>query len=92
MCEKNRFLVDSFKALGDETRFSILCILIQHNICAKSIACRLKLSESAVSQHLKILRECGLISGEKRGYWVHYKVNVPEINRIINGLNSLVQK
>jgi ArsR family transcriptional regulator len=89
--ENNTALIHVFKALGDETRFSIFKILIRHNICAKSIAYRLKLSESAVSQHLKILRKCGLISGEKRGYWVHYTVNFKEISRIIHDVNMLIQ-
>ncbi|MBN1524949.1 MAG: winged helix-turn-helix transcriptional regulator [Spirochaetales bacterium] len=84
-------IIDILKALGDETRFSILEILIRHNICAKSIACRLNLSESAVSQHLKVLRECGLVSGEKQGYWVHYTVNYSVISRLIHNLNLLVQ-
>ena len=63
-----------FKALGDETRIKILIILSRRRICAKGIAKHLNISESAVSQHLKILREADIIKGEKIGYYVHYKL------------------
>jgi ArsR family transcriptional regulator, arsenate/arsenite/antimonite-responsive transcriptional repressor len=64
--------------LGDQTRFRILQLLLERDLCVGALARELTISESAVSQHLKKLRECGLVTGEKRGYWVHYSVN-PEI-------------
>lgn len=63
-----------FKALGDETRFNIVQILLRHNCCVRSLARRLGLSEATVSQHLKILREAGVICGNKKGYFVYYSV------------------
>lgn len=64
--------VQIFKALGDETRLKILIILSKRKICAKGIAKHLNISEAAVSQHLKILKESGIIVGVKSGYFVHY--------------------
>lgn len=64
--------VQIFKALGDETRLKILIILSRRKICAKGIAKHLNISEAAVSQHLKILKESGIVVGVKSGYFVHY--------------------
>ncbi len=62
------------KILGDETRFQIVRLLLDHDLCVGALARMLKISKAAVSQHLKILREAGLVKGEKRGYWTHYAV------------------
>ena len=67
-------LIEKFKALGDENRFKIFLLLSEKQICVKGLAKALGISESAVSQHLKILRNAGLIKGEKVGYFVHYTV------------------
>ena len=64
------------KALSDETRFSIVAILLNHDICAGAVARRLGVSDAAVSQHMKVLRDAGLVEAERRGYFTHYRVNV----------------
>ena len=53
--------VKDFKAIGDETRLKILILLSTKNICAKGIAKHLEISEAAVSQHIKVLKEANLI-------------------------------
>jgi ArsR family transcriptional regulator len=63
------------KAIADEKRMKILSLLLCHNYCVRALARKLGLSESAVSQHLKVLRDAELLSGEKRGYFMHYNVN-----------------
>lgn len=66
--------INGYKALGDETRLKLFLLLSEKRICVKGLAKVLNISESAVSQHLKILKEAGLIKGEKVGYYVHYIV------------------
>ncbi|MGI6129709.1 MAG: ArsR/SmtB family transcription factor [bacterium] len=63
------------KAISEESRMKILTLLLQYNYCVRALARKLNLSEAAVSQHLKVLREAGLLVGEKRGYFMHYDVN-----------------
>ena len=67
-------VVKIFKALGDETRLKILAILTKRNICAKGVSRHLGISEAAVSQHLKVLKEADIIKGEKKGYFVQYSI------------------
>ena len=64
-----------FKALSVETRVRIVRLLKERALCVNALAARLGVSQSAVSQHLRILRDVGLVTPEKRGYWVHYRLN-----------------
>lgn len=63
------------KALADGTRLEILKLLMHKPFCVNAIAKRFGISQSAVSQHLRVLREAGLVEGNKEGYFVHYSVN-----------------
>jgi ArsR family transcriptional regulator len=63
------------KAIADDTRLKIVRLLLQHNYCVGALARRLELTEAAISQHLKVLREAGLLVGERRGYFMHYDVD-----------------
>ena len=60
------------KALGEPTRFSIFQQLLVRKHCVRSLSKKLGLTESAISQHMKVLREAGLVSGERYGYHIHY--------------------
>jgi DNA-binding transcriptional ArsR family regulator len=68
-----------FKALSDETRLRLLKLLADQGpegaLCVGALARRLEVTQSAVSQHLGILRMVGLVIDERRGYFVHYRVN-----------------
>ncbi len=68
-------LFDIMKALADETRYNLVKLLLQHDFCVGALAKSLDMSESAVSQHLKILRNAEIVKGEKRGYFTHYYVD-----------------
>jgi ArsR family transcriptional regulator, arsenate/arsenite/antimonite-responsive transcriptional repressor len=82
-------IYELLKGLGDETRYKLVSHLISHNHCVKSLAKVLNISESAVSQQLKILRELGIVSGEKKGYYTHYYVHKEVIKDIADSLIGL---
>jgi DNA-binding transcriptional ArsR family regulator len=77
------------KALSDETRLRLLHLLLTRDLCGKALARSLGISEAAVSQHLKTLREAGLVTGEKRGYWTHYAVEKGMLEKVIGELQNL---
>ncbi len=81
--------VQVFKVLSDGTRFELLNLLLTHDLCVGALAHRLRISEAAVSQHLKQLREAGLVKGEKRGYWTHYAVERERLNKLAEALTGL---
>ncbi|MFZ7131240.1 MAG: ArsR/SmtB family transcription factor [Eubacteriales bacterium] len=68
-------LFDIMKSLADQTRYNLIKLLLEHDYCVGALANRLSISESAVSQHLKILRNAGIVKGDKRGYFTHYFVD-----------------
>lgn len=68
-------LVKVFKALSDETRLKILLIISKRTICQKGISKHLGISDSAVSQHIKVLKEANIVTGIKQGYSVIYIIN-----------------
>jgi len=67
---------DIFKALGEETRLKIIKIIAArgNNLCVGAIAGCLKVSQPAVSQHLKVLKNAGLVEANRDGFHVHYSV------------------
>lgn len=50
-------------------------MFLQHNYCVRALSRNIGLSEVAILQHLKVLREAGLLTGEKKGYYMHYDVD-----------------
>lgn len=85
-------LLVRLKALAHETRFKIINLLIQKSFCVGALAQQLGLSEGAVSQHLKILREACLVKGEKRGYWTHYQVETAVLEQVADELKQLISQ
>jgi ArsR family transcriptional regulator len=67
-------LTEIFKALSAPTRLKLVKLLGEHEgaLCVNALARRLDVSQSAVSQHLRILRQSGLVNSERRGSSVHY--------------------
>lgn len=61
--------------LASEARLQIIEALRGQCLCVNALVARLGLTQSAVSQHLRILKQAGLVTSEKRGYWVHYRLN-----------------
>jgi len=71
-----------FRALGVGTRVRILEILKSEGpLGAKRIAQLLGVTPAAVSQHLRVLREAGLVSSERKGYFIPYAIDPGALER-----------
>ncbi len=68
-------LAKVLKAAADPKRLQMLDLLSCGMMCACDFTEKLGVSQPNVSHHLKILREAGLITANKRGRWVDYKIN-----------------
>ena len=77
------------KAIGDPRRFELLQLMSNCGYCVRALARRSRLTESAVSQHLKVLREAGLIFGIRIGYYTHYRVDRDALGRVIAELEMI---
>ncbi len=79
-------LADIFKALSDPTRLRLIQLLGKQSfpecpgetcngrgfLCVNALAKKLAVTQSAVSQHLRVLRQVGLVRGVRHGRFVHY--------------------
>ena len=78
------------KALGHPVRVAIVRLLLEHGECVcGDIVDRLPLAQSTVSQHLKVLKEAGLLQGEVEGPRVCYCANPPAVARFRELLQAL---
>lgn len=68
-------LVRIFKALGDTNRLRIIKTLSERTLCVCDLAKELDISQPTLSHHLKVLRDAGLVKGEKEGQWIYCSVN-----------------
>src|SRR5689334_905597 len=66
-----------FKAMGDPVRLRLLSLIASHEggeACVCDLSEVFELTGPTISHHLKVLREASLITGERRGTWVYYRV------------------
>ena len=82
-------LAGIFKALASDTRVRIVQMLVGRALCVGALSARLNVTQGAVSQHLRILREAGLLVAEKRGQYVHYELNEVVISKLPGEMASL---
>lgn len=80
-----------FKALGDPHRLAILASLARADseMCVCDFTAGLPLNQPTVSHHLKMLREAGLVSCERRGTWVYYLL-APDARKRLHDALALV--
>lgn len=87
-------LARTLKALSDPTRLKLVRLLSERGeeraLCVGALAHQLGVSQSAVSQHLAVLRAVGLVTDERRGYFVHYQVNRVRLAEGVEALRALL--
>jgi ArsR family transcriptional regulator len=83
-----------FKSLGDPTRLRILKLIVStnSNICVSKIACKLNISQPAVSQHLKVLKNSGLVHSDRKGFHVHYFINSTVLSQFDFEIIEMLEK
>lgn len=70
-----------FKILSVKTRVRLLELLKCRSLCVNALSRELGITPAAVSQHLRILRSVGAVKANKKGYFVHYSVNVGTLKK-----------
>jgi ArsR family transcriptional regulator, arsenate/arsenite/antimonite-responsive transcriptional repressor len=81
------------KAVADPTRLKIIELLNSGKpLCVNAIAHRLNLTQSAISQHLRILRQLNMVNGHRTGYRIHYQVNGDEIQKLTSLFTKIFKK
>lgn len=65
-----------FKAFADENRLKILSLLRDGEKCCCVLLEHLEIGQSALSYHMRILVEAGVVEGRQEGKWTHYRIRV----------------
>lgn len=75
-------IAEVYKAFSDPTRLMILKLLSTHKqLCVNAITKKLSVTQSAVSQHLRILRQASLVKSERASNMIHYSLNNEELDK-----------
>ncbi|AJC47341.1 MULTISPECIES: ArsR/SmtB family transcription factor [Xanthomonas] len=77
------------KALGNEKRLLLLCLLVDHEQSVGELNARVELSQSALSQHLALLREDGLVQTRREGQTIYYSLVPGPVQRILEVLHGI---
>jgi DNA-binding transcriptional ArsR family regulator len=78
------------KVLSVGTRVRMIDLLKRRSLCVNALARTLGVTPAAVSQHLRVLRDADLVTADKRGYYVHYRVNHDGLSKWQKTANDLL--
>ncbi|WP_313563252.1 ArsR/SmtB family transcription factor [Ruminiclostridium cellobioparum] len=81
--------VGLFKALADTNRLIIVDMLSCGELCACKILEKFHITQPTLSHHMKILCDCGLVSGRKEGKWMYYSLNSEKVQDFKNFLCAI---
>jgi len=91
-CDDTKELAGSFKALSDPSRLRILCLLASDTtgtLGVGDLASVLGISQSAVSQHLKVLKQEGIVESERIGFHVCFRFNRERMDQIAHQFEQM---
>ncbi len=77
-----------FKALGDRNRLEIMDLISEQELSAGQILQKVKMAQSTLSHHMKILCDSGIVNSRKDYRWVYYTINEEvalEVSEILKG-------
>jgi ArsR family transcriptional regulator len=83
-------LAPMFKALGDAVRLRLLSLIASagSEACVCDLNDAFDLTQPTISHHLKVLREAGLVTSERRGTWVYYRLHPEALSRLAAVLDT----
>jgi DNA-binding transcriptional ArsR family regulator len=90
MTEKE--VIEILKALSASSRIQIIKLIRGRKLCVNAISRKLNITQSAVSQHLRILKNCNIVYPERYGSIIHYQLNKETIEKFINALTEILKE
>jgi len=79
------------RALAVEMRLRILHLVADRPLCVGALAGQLGITQGAVSQHLRILRDAGLVQAARRGMFIHYEADPNALKRCQEALQECLK-
>jgi ArsR family transcriptional regulator len=88
-------MAENFKLLGDKSRLTMLALLKERPLCVCDFVDLIGMSQPGVSQHLRKLKDAGLVRETRKGTWIYYSLNIddkPYIGAVLDYIPSLKEK
>ncbi|GKS13221.1 ArsR/SmtB family transcription factor [Paenibacillus chitinolyticus] len=82
-------IADVFKLLGDKNRLMIVAMLKEKELCVCEIVELLNTSQPNISQHMRKLKDGGLVKESKKGQWVYYSLSIENKPLVVEILKQL---
>lgn len=95
MAAKIEELADAFKLLGDKNRLMIVSFLREKELCVCELVQLLQTSQPNISQHVRKLKDAGLVQETRKGQWIYYSLtieNKPYLHSILSHLPAQHEK
>jgi ArsR family transcriptional regulator len=93
--EDTEELLSFFTALADSTRLKLIKLLCEQHepgaLCVNALAYSLGVTQSAVSQHMRVLRAAGLVKSKRYGYHIHYFINQDVLQRCSELMSTILR-
>ena len=84
-------LARMFKVLSVDARVHIVQLLKRRSYCVTELTAPLGTTQSATSQHLRVLRDAGIVRWQKRGFHVYYHLDKQKLARVSKEVNQLLR-
>jgi DNA-binding transcriptional ArsR family regulator len=84
-------LAEIFKLLSVEARIRIVQALKRRALCVTELTSQLGISQEATSQHLRVLRDAGIVKFQKRGFHVYYSLDKQNVALMYKAVSALYE-
>jgi DNA-binding transcriptional ArsR family regulator len=85
-------ILEAISSITDKTRLQIIYFLGNKRLCVNEIASNFKLSRPAISHHLKVLKNCGIIQNEKVGQETYYYLERANLVKMLRDLADAIER
>lgn len=85
-------VIEIIHIMSEPMRFKIIELLLEDQHCVQELAKQLNISESAVSQHIKVLKKYYIVYGKRKGYQKYYQVDVEYLQVLFESINDWMKQ
>lgn len=90
LVEKSGEAADLLKIIANQHRLLVLCQLLDREQTVSKLLEQLPISQSALSQHLAVLRNAELVATRRQGVEIYYRINDPRVEAILSSIQDAI--
>lgn len=85
-------LESTLRALAQSTRLKIIKLLVERDLCVCELEEILQITQPAVSQHLRVLKNAGLVRENRSGQWVFYSLDLDAVRQVLSVFGDFLHR